>query len=157
SRVAHPARVFSKLRIWLPGSIVAAVVAGTLAACGDDSIKTAGLVALDGRTGAVLWSRGTRAAILGHPSEEGRQVVMIGQYPIPGAGDETWRWIAFDRDSGEPVKRTSHRKLPGPPVHVALSGGMNIRSVGPNGLEGRSSDGRVRWRTTLRRTPIGPN
>jgi len=139
---------------------MAAVAAGTLAACGDDSIKTASLVALDGRTGAVLWSRSTAAAILGRPDEEGGRVVMIGQYPIPEACDETFRWIAFDRASGKPVKGPRHRKLPGPPIFsfasVALPGRLDVRSIAPNRLEATRNGG-VRWRITLRRGLVASN
>jgi outer membrane protein assembly factor BamB len=137
-----------------------AVVTGALTGCGIGDTDTASLVALDARDGHVLWKTGTDANGLTSLLELGGEVRMTGSFAVPGACEERFRSIVFDRATGR-VRRENkgapapYTYQPEPPSdRVDFPDGTRVRSTMPNQLTGVGKNGRVLWRIKLRRPPL---
>ncbi len=114
-------------------------------------------MALDAKTGAVVWTAHTDAVFLEQPSVVGRDVIFWGVFPdSKGCAAAPARPIAFNRLTGElrpPPQPVPPFKPPtnGRPFAVAFSDGTTVRSLSYGRLLAYTKRGRLLWRRPLQR------
>jgi outer membrane protein assembly factor BamB len=131
----------------IAGLAAVATVIG-VAGCGASGAKHASLAALDGKTGAVMWTGKTDALFLTTPAVVGNVVTVWADFETADGCPGDTRPVAFDRTTG---RRVRSRATPLQPnlANTAVAHDLHIRAHERGLVIASNSTGRVVWRTRL--------